>query len=296
MLTRAGSVVYATHCNPVQVVPRSLTPGNCSHEIPASFNGTDVFVDPINWVIRPLGTTVHCSDVAPPPFLIQSAWYCQYQGSLMECHEPAHLPIAPLGIDEPTMQLGLRRSIYTDNQMKEFYAFQNAVGARNAFLADQTRSGGDWGLSLGDRAKEMMLDHVGWSFIPLYPLFGPLSILFILIIFVVGLVRLIATLLVRTIIITKKKGCGVWIFAAVWGTLYQLIITPIRWADNTAGRMAKDVELRMNQEAEEPFLYPRLQIAKAKGEAKPIYKRAQELFKKDQSPSAPKGVADLDEV
>ena len=120
--------------------------------------------------------------------------------------------------------------------------------------------------------------------------------LFILVIFVVGLVRLVATLLVRTIIITKKKGCGVWVFAAVWGTLYQLIITPIRWADSTAGKMAKDVELRMNQEAEEPFLYPRLQIVKAKEEAKPIYKRAQELFQKDQSPSAPKGAADLDEV
>ena len=87
--------------------------------------------------------------------------------------------------------------------------------------------------------------------------------LFILVIFVVGLVRLVATLLVRTIIITKKKGCGVWVFAAVWGTLYQLIITPIRWADSTAGKMAKDMELRMNQEAEEPFLYPRLQIVKA---------------------------------
>ena len=82
----------------------------------------------------------------------------------------------------------------------------------------------------------------------------------------------------------------------MWGTLYQLIITPIRWADSTAGKMAKDVELRMNQEAEEPFLYPRLQIVKAKEEAKPIYKRVQELFQKYQPPSAPKGAADLDEV
>ena len=55
--------------------------------------------------------------------------------------------------------------------------------------------------------------------------------------------------------------------AAVWGTLYQLY--------STAGKMAKDVELRMKQEAEEPFLYPRLQILKAKEEAKPIYKMAQ---------------------
>ena len=77
-------------------MPRSLAPGNCSHKIPASYNGTDIYVDPINWVIRPLGTTVH-------------------------------LPIAPLGIDEPTIQLGLGRSIYTDKQMKEFYAFQNAA-------------------------------------------------------------------------------------------------------------------------------------------------------------------------
>ena len=144
----------------------------------------------------------------------------------MECHEPANLPITPLGIDEPTMQLGLGRSIYTNEQMKEFYAFQNADGARNAFLADQTerayqtRSEGDWGLSLGDRAKDMMLDHVGWSFIPLYRLFGPLSMLFILVIFVVGLVRLVATLLIRTVIITKKKGCGVWVLTAVWGTMY----------------------------------------------------------------------------
>ena len=34
MLTRVGSVVYATHCNLVQVVLRSLSPGNCSHKIP----------------------------------------------------------------------------------------------------------------------------------------------------------------------------------------------------------------------------------------------------------------------
>ena len=88
----------------------------------------------------------------------------------------------------------------------------------------------------------MMLDHVGWSFIPLYRLFGPLSMLLILVIFVVGLVRLVATLLIRKVIITKKK------------------------------------------------------IVKAKEEAKPIYKMAQELFRKDQSPSAPKGAADMDAV
>ena len=120
--------------------------------------------------------------------------------------------------------------------------------------------------------------------------------LFILVIFVFGLVRLVTTLLIRTVIITKKKGCGVWVLAVVCGTLYQLIITPIRWVDSTAGKIAREVELRMKQEAEELFLYPRLQIVKAKEEAKPVYKMAQELFRKDQSPSTPKGAADMDAV
>ena len=69
-----------------------------------------------NWVIKPIGMTVYCSDVALPQFLILGNWYCQYKGLLMECHEPALLPITPLGIREPTLKLGLGRSIYTDNQ------------------------------------------------------------------------------------------------------------------------------------------------------------------------------------
>ena len=96
--------------------------------------------------------------------------------------------------------------------MKEFYNFQNAAGARNAFLADQTEraymgmSDGKWGLSLGDRVKEMMIDHVGWSFIPLYRIFGPLSMLFIMLIFVVGLLRFVITLLARISLSSHPSG------------------------------------------------------------------------------------------
>ena len=113
--------------------------------------------------------------------------------------------------------------------------------------------------------------------------------LFILVIFIVGLVRLVGTLLVRAVVITRKKGCGVWVFATVWGTLYQLVITPFRWADNTAEQMARDVEMKMTQESEEPFIYPRRKLDQARDEAKPLYKMAQSLFKKDGATSAPMG-------
>ena len=258
LLTRAGSVVYATSCFPVPVHPRSIASGNCLHEIPAVYNETEVFVDPINWVIKPLGTIVQCFDVSPSWFFIQGNWYCQYKGLLMECHEPALLPITLLGIGESTRKLGLGWSIYTDNQMKEFYTFQNAAGAQNVYLADQTErafqmmNNGECSLSLGDRAHEMMLHHMGWSFIPLYRLFRPLSMLFILLIFVVGLVRLGINLVVRMVVIVRARGCGVLDACHLWGTLYQLIIT-ILWADKTAEEMACNVGKHGKRGS---FLYP----------------------------------------
>ena len=168
LLSRLEAVAGTAHPSTLGV----LLPATVSHEIPNVYNKTEVFVDPINWVIKPIGTIVHCSDVAPPRFLIQNAWYCQYKGLLMECHEPTLLPITLLSIPEPTLKLGLGRSIYTDKEMKEFYRFQNAAGARNVFLADQTKRASqmmnnrEWSLSLGDRACEMRLNQVGWSFIP----------------------------------------------------------------------------------------------------------------------------------
>ena len=74
LLSKAGSAVYVTHCNSVNVDPRVHR--NCTLEIPAVFNGSDIFVDPISLVIKPMGTVVRCNEVAPPRFLIEGAWYC----------------------------------------------------------------------------------------------------------------------------------------------------------------------------------------------------------------------------
>jgi hypothetical protein len=39
-------------------------------EIPALFNGTEVFVDPISHVIKTVGLPVHCNDIAPPRYKV----------------------------------------------------------------------------------------------------------------------------------------------------------------------------------------------------------------------------------
>ena len=130
-------------------------------------------------------------------------------------------------------------------------------------------SDGQWGLALGDKAKEMMLDAVGLSFVPLYRVFGPISMLLLLLFFIVGVTRITLTIIVRAVIITRARGCGPWILAAVWGTVYHVLITPVRWADNTARNIAEEVGHQMEVEAtdESGEVYPVKQLKRAKANA-----------------------------
>jgi hypothetical protein len=65
LATKAGATVYITKCRPVSVTPRAIQ--NCTMEIPAVLNGTDVFVDPISYIIKTHAVPVRCTDIAPPP-------------------------------------------------------------------------------------------------------------------------------------------------------------------------------------------------------------------------------------
>ncbi len=64
LVTRNCVTVYMTRCQAAEVLPRTHT--NCTNEIPAILNGTNVFVDPISFVIKAVAAPVRCNDVAPP--------------------------------------------------------------------------------------------------------------------------------------------------------------------------------------------------------------------------------------
>jgi hypothetical protein len=74
MAIRAGAAVYMTRCAPVSVSPRPVM--NCTSEIPVHFNGTDMYVDPIRYVLRTHAVPIKCTDVMPPRFNIGCRWYC----------------------------------------------------------------------------------------------------------------------------------------------------------------------------------------------------------------------------
>jgi hypothetical protein len=138
------------------------------------YNGSEIFADPISYVIKSYGTPMKCTDIAPPRFQIGGRWYCLIaQRGLSECHQPLALPIAAVEIDhEEPEPWGLGRSIYSEAQLAAFAEFQQVAAVRAAYVADvselaYSRRGpdGEWGLALGPRATEAIIDIVGLSFV-----------------------------------------------------------------------------------------------------------------------------------
>jgi hypothetical protein len=57
------------------------------------------------------------------------------------------------------------------------------------------------------------------------------------------------TVLLRVIIIVRCKGCGIWVLTALWGTLFQLVISPFSWVDAAMESVGVRVGQMMETEA-----------------------------------------------
>ena len=105
-----------------------------------------------------------------------------------------------------------------------------AQNTRRVYLAEAAeleylgRSEVEWGLGLTDLAKDQIIDAVGYHLIPLYRLVGPTAIIIILIMFMVGLMRMLLNIMVQAIVIARVCGCGFWMFGALWDTAFQVFV------------------------------------------------------------------------
>jgi hypothetical protein len=254
---KAGGAMYVTRCSPVEVVPRSHR--NCTEEIPVTVHGTDAYVDPISYMIKSAGFPIHCNDVAPPRYKVGAKWNCSYP-ELKECHDPAMLPVDKVRIDPVKVnKVGLGKSIYTREQLEEFARFQDSQGTRKAYLAETAEMAysrhsekGEWGLALSPATQGLLIDIVGASFFPLYRVVGPMIFFLSLLLLVWGGLRLLIMVFLRVMIIVRYKGCGIW---ALWGTLFQLAISPFNWVDsameNVRERVGQMMETETTREPEE---------------------------------------------
>jgi hypothetical protein len=61
--------------------------------------------------------------------------------------------------------------------------------------------------------------------------------------------RLVVKIFLIMAIILRYRGCGVWILAAFWGTLFQLAVSPFNWIDMVMEEVGEKVGRMLNEEA-----------------------------------------------
>ncbi len=213
-------------------------------------------MDSISYVIKSAASPTRCNDIAPPRWKIAGQWYCAYP-FIRECAPPRDLPVKPVNIeDEDVVDLGLGRSIYRKAQVEKFLKFQDSQGTRQAYLTETAElayggrgEDGSWGLGLGERATEALIDTVGWSLIPLYRLTGPIAIFIMLGLLAWSIVKEIVSVIVRACTIYRAWGVGLWLLGAFWSLPFQLIISPIRWASEAATDVADRVAIEIESQA-----------------------------------------------
>jgi hypothetical protein len=110
---------------------------------------------------------------------------------------------------------------------------------------------GEWGLALSTAAQGSLIDIVGANFFPLYRVIGPMIFFVSLFLLVWGGLRLVVTVLARVIVIVRCKGCGLWVLTALWGTLFQLAISPFSWMDAAMEGVGEMMETEATREPDE---------------------------------------------
>ncbi len=88
--------------------------------------------------------------------------------------------------------------------------------AESAERAYNSRSGGQWGSGLSDLATESLIDAIGYHLVPMYQVIRPTAAVALLV-FLVGILRMLLDIVIRAIAIARIRGCEWWLMGAFWG-------------------------------------------------------------------------------
>jgi hypothetical protein len=85
---RSGGAVYAALCRMVVVELRNHT--TCTQEIPVTYQGKEVYVEPLSLVVQRSATPVRCRKKTKPRWKIGKEWICGYP-EIRSCNGPGPL-------------------------------------------------------------------------------------------------------------------------------------------------------------------------------------------------------------
>jgi len=236
---KMGVTAYVAKCPPVEA-NRAEFP-NCTQEIPVLVKGKLRFADPLTFVLKPFPTLVVCSAVMPIRWKIGGEWYCA-SPEVRPCRAPAQLNVTS-GVQRQyasDMTAGLDGGIYTKEQLQEHRIFQLNHGSRDAVLSKLTTAATEYasgngrlGLVLSNQDIIDLSSQLSWHIAPFVWMMGTAWHYLTGIGLLLMLLQFFCSTSVRAYTLYRHRGCGLWMFTALWDTAFYLITSPGRLLEAT---------------------------------------------------------------
>jgi hypothetical protein len=206
MAVRSGGVVYVARCGMVVVELRNHTA--CTQEIPVIRQGREVYVDPLSLVIRRSATPVKCERKTPPRWKIGKKWFCGYP-EIRPCNGPGPVP----GHLRTNVQ-EVKKVASLDLE-KEMEGYQQEKSDHDEFAQER----------LEELATNITRHWLG-GYADLETLPGIIGTAML----GISTAEMVLSTAARMSVLYAWKGPGPWMAAAIWGTAFQVVIMPGRWA------------------------------------------------------------------
>ncbi len=102
-------------------------------------------MDPISYVIKSTGASVHWNEEVPPRYKLGNKWYYIYP-EMWECHGPAMLPVDDIQIKTIWISdIGFGKSIYTKRSWRNLRPFMAVKEkGRHIYSSRNSKTGNRW--------------------------------------------------------------------------------------------------------------------------------------------------------
>ncbi len=206
LAVRSGGVVYVARCGMVVVELRNHT--TCTQEIPVTHKGREVYVEPLSLVIRRSATPVKCERRTPPRWKIGKKWFCGYP-EIRPCNGPGPLP----GHRRTNVQeMSKVANLGLEKEMEDYQQKENEHNKPTHEVLEELAT---------DISRRWLGGHAGLEALP--GIIGTAML-------GISTAEMVLSTAVSMSVLYAWKGPGPWMAAAVWGTAFQVIIMPGRWA------------------------------------------------------------------
>lgn len=251
----AGGVAYLVKCPAKEAV--RVDYHNCTEEIPCQLLERIRFADPLNFILQDFPTITVCNEQMPVRWKVGEQWYCSTP-KVQACEDPTALAttVDPDDFKSKSLGTGLGQTMFTPEQQAARRQFIRVKDARGPVQQEtafhgvvNSDSDGNLGVAIGGSAMDQ-LKGIVYSHLNPLPWMGYLYELFLGTVIAIAILKYIIECLIRTWTIYRRRGCGRWMIASLWGGLFNALFLPVqiaREAVNTLKRSHRDDDSEDNE-------------------------------------------------